>query len=250
MRLFNIIFKIAMIKIKAFFYRFFYGINEKNEMGFSMIPEFGKGENYDVLNKGGIIDIVHHPYPDNYIYPYNYKYGTIRLIPYKANHGIMVEYINEKGEMKSRGICDYSFFINQLNGTGTTNIGMGRIEGLNTNVVQNSQQNVSVNLPVGGTFENFTIPVSQEIIDRINNSSPVGMSSRWESGTITSNGGYGAQVLSSDFVLDPFGVDSVDSVDNSNKKLKSKRKKRKLKPKINIEQVKDNNVNSIGGLEV
>lgn len=95
--------------MRRLYYRIFHGIKIDGFSG-SILPEFGKGKFVDVLKKGSYIDIVSHTdYP-------NCKKGTIRIIPVQYNHGVMVEFINENGNMEWRGLCDYRRFY--LEGAG------------------------------------------------------------------------------------------------------------------------------------
>ena len=68
----------------------------------SMLPSLGKGKYVDVFRRGNCIEIHDH-HSDS-------KPFTIRLIPYQPNHGVMVEYINDKGNVGWRTHCDSRMF--------------------------------------------------------------------------------------------------------------------------------------------
>lgn len=77
--------------------RFWYKLKYKIEFGFngSMLPKTGKGKFVSVYRKGDYIDIINEK-----------DSNFIRLIPYKPNHGIMVEkWVNNK--LKSRNLLCY-----------------------------------------------------------------------------------------------------------------------------------------------
>ena len=99
--------------------RLYYKIRYNLYIGFgngSTLPRCGKGLFVDVIKKGEIIDIVsHNDIP-------NIKRGTIRLIPYQPNHGVMVEFINEDGHIQGRTHCDYRKFYEIVNGISESNM--------------------------------------------------------------------------------------------------------------------------------
>lgn len=69
----------------------------------SMLPSLGKGKYVDVLRRGQCIEIRDHSNEsDKFI---------IRLIPYRPNHGVMVEYVNKRGEIGWRVVCDSRQFL-------------------------------------------------------------------------------------------------------------------------------------------
>lgn len=72
-------------------YRWRYGIRVPP----SMLPKLGKGRFVDVERRGPCIDITDHD-----------EQGTIRLIPYQPNHGVMVEFW-DKGRVRWRTPLDY-----------------------------------------------------------------------------------------------------------------------------------------------
>jgi hypothetical protein len=74
-----------------------YGVQEGYD---GMLAEFGRGEFVSVLRRGPYIDIVSHENPP----------GTIRLIPYQPNHGVMVEARDEDGKIFWRTHMDYRDF--------------------------------------------------------------------------------------------------------------------------------------------
>lgn len=85
----------------GWYYNFRYGF----EMGLdgTMIPHTGKGKYVSVFTKGKVIQIKHES-------GYNDLEGVeIRIIPYKDNHGVMVEKW-KNGKMYGRNLLD----INQL----------------------------------------------------------------------------------------------------------------------------------------
>lgn len=73
----------------------------------TMLPSLGKGKFVDVLRKGNYLEIISHKNPKLVR-----KAGTIRLIPYQPNHGVMVEYIDEIGQMKWRTHMEFTDFYN------------------------------------------------------------------------------------------------------------------------------------------
>lgn len=91
-----------MRDIRCFWYKVRHGIDIM-KIG-SMLPDTGKGQYVDVFCKGEYIEIVNHS--KNSCTPY----GTIRLIPYRPNHGVMVEYSAPSGRVGWRVHCDYQAF--------------------------------------------------------------------------------------------------------------------------------------------
>ena len=84
---------------KRLFYKFFYGWKLGGFNG-TMIPSTGKGKYVSVYRKGDIIQIVDE----------EGVHDEIRIIPYKQNHGVMIERL-KNGKMHSR----YHLGIDQLN---------------------------------------------------------------------------------------------------------------------------------------
>ena len=70
--------------------------------GGSMLPSLGKGRFVSVWRKGNYIDIVRHELSINEI-----PVGTIRLIPAHYNHGLMVEWLDNKGNVHGRSVLGY-----------------------------------------------------------------------------------------------------------------------------------------------
>jgi len=64
----------------------------------SMLPSLGKGPYVDVVRRGQCIEVRDHHDRD--------KPFTIRLIPFKDNHGVMVEYVHPDGRTGWRTHCD------------------------------------------------------------------------------------------------------------------------------------------------
>lgn len=101
--------------LQRLYYKFIHNIHMDLLNNGSMLPQYSKGEYVDVIKKGGIIDIISH---EDYSYTGTIKHtayrgvkkGTIRLIPYQPNHGVMVEFINENGLLEWRSLCDYRKF--------------------------------------------------------------------------------------------------------------------------------------------
>ena len=94
------------LDLQRLYYRIFHNI-KMGGFNDSFIPHLGKGKFVDVIRKGNIIDIISHTdHP-------NIKQGTIRLIPYQENHGVMIEFINVEGEMEWRTHMDYDFFYSK-----------------------------------------------------------------------------------------------------------------------------------------
>jgi len=87
--------------VKSFWYRIRYRI----KIGYdgTLLPTLGRGKFVDVIKKGSFIDIINHSSDTTN--------GTIRLIPYQCNHGVMVEYITPKGEVSWRVHCSYDDFF-------------------------------------------------------------------------------------------------------------------------------------------
>jgi len=97
--------KKIIIILRSLYYKIFYGIETMGFAG-SPLPEYGKGKNVSVFKKGGYIDIIKHRTLSKEV-----PCGTIRLVPYQPNHGVMVEYINERGNILSRVVCSYDEFL-------------------------------------------------------------------------------------------------------------------------------------------
>lgn len=66
-----------------------------------MPAEFGKDKYVSVERRGPYVEITSH-HQDNGV-----PAGKIRLIPYQPNHGLMVEFHDEKGQICWRTHCDY-----------------------------------------------------------------------------------------------------------------------------------------------
>lgn len=80
------------------YYKYIHGF----DMSFNgtMVPKTGKGQFVSVYQKGKIIQIIDE----------EGRYDEIRIIPYKENHGVMVE-TWRNGKMRGRSLLD----IIQLN---------------------------------------------------------------------------------------------------------------------------------------
>lgn len=79
----------------------------------TMLPQFGKGKFVSVHRKGPFIDIVCHERSNKSLVPA----GTIRLIPYQPNHGVMVEYINPVTDhVETRYHLDYDALYRHCHG--------------------------------------------------------------------------------------------------------------------------------------
>ena len=90
-------------KIKSTWYEMRWGI-KTGSYDDSMLPDLGKGKFVSVEQKGAYIDITSHcDYPQ-------VSKGMIRLIPYQPNHGVMVEFHDERGKIRWRTHCDYRTF--------------------------------------------------------------------------------------------------------------------------------------------
>lgn len=91
--------------IKADIKRLYYSTVHKLDMGENgtMIPVTGKGKYVSVFTKGQIIQIKHES---------GYKhleFDEIRIIPYKDNHGVMIERF-KNGKMRDRNLLDIGQF--------------------------------------------------------------------------------------------------------------------------------------------
>jgi hypothetical protein len=89
---------------KRLYYSKIHKFNMDGLNGGTMIPKTGKGKFVSVFTKGQIIQIKHES---------GYKeleFDEIRIIPYKENHGVMVERL-ANGKMVDRNLLD----INQFN---------------------------------------------------------------------------------------------------------------------------------------
>ena len=84
---------------RKLWYRLKYGI----EFGLdkTLLPDYGEGSFVSVFRKGDLIDIVAHKRMNNV------STGTIRLVPCRYNHGMMVEYWGDNGELHWRTHLDY-----------------------------------------------------------------------------------------------------------------------------------------------
>lgn len=71
----------------------------------AMFATFGKGRFVDVTRTIDGRVVIH----SHTKYPFAPK-GTILLIPYKDNHGVMVEFINESGTSEWRNHMSYQDF--------------------------------------------------------------------------------------------------------------------------------------------
>ena len=92
--------------LRSDFLTWYYKIRYGWEMGLdgTLIPKTGKGKYVSVFTKGKVIQIKHES-------GYNDLEGVeIRIIPYKGNHGIMVEKW-KNGKLHGRNLLD----IEQLN---------------------------------------------------------------------------------------------------------------------------------------
>ena len=90
-------------KIRPFIYKLRTGIETQKYDG-SMMPIFQKGEYVSVFKKGNHICIqAHHKFP-------GCETGTIRLIPYQPNHGVMIEFVSDQGKIEWRTHCSYKEF--------------------------------------------------------------------------------------------------------------------------------------------
>lgn len=88
--------------IASDFKRWYYSkIHKFNMGGFNgtMIPKTGKGKFVSVYTKGQIIQIKHESGYENL------EFDEIRIIPYKENHGVMVERFTN-GVMRDRNLLD------------------------------------------------------------------------------------------------------------------------------------------------
>lgn len=70
--------------------------------GGTILPSLGRGRFVSVLRKGNYIDIVRHVSIVDKI-----PIGTIRLIPVNYNHGLMVEWLDERGYVHGRSVLGY-----------------------------------------------------------------------------------------------------------------------------------------------
>ena len=85
--------------LQRLYYRVFHNIISKDFN--SLLPTLGRGKFVDVIRRGSLIDIISHSdCPDT-------KQGTIRIIPCQYNHGVMIEFINQQGQMEWRTHMDY-----------------------------------------------------------------------------------------------------------------------------------------------
>jgi hypothetical protein len=103
---------------KRFYYSKLYGFNMGGFNG-TMIPETGKGKYVSTYRKGDIIQIKNESGYEHL------EYDEIRIIPYKPNHGVMVE------RFKDGKLCDrHHLDIVQFNKTKmfSTNIEIDPIE--------------------------------------------------------------------------------------------------------------------------
>lgn len=83
-------------RIKIKWYKLRYNIIIRHDE--SMLPSLGKGKYISVLQKGNFLDITDSSSTE-----------FIRLIPYKPNHGIMVEF-HKNGKVNLRASMDLKFF--------------------------------------------------------------------------------------------------------------------------------------------
>lgn len=87
----------ALWRLRRWWHRRVYGVQDIG----GMVAEFGRGRFVSVFRRGPYIDIVSHEEPR----------GTIRLIPYQPNHGVMVESRDEAGRVRWRSHMDYGAFL-------------------------------------------------------------------------------------------------------------------------------------------
>jgi len=87
---------------KKLFYKLLYGW-KVGTYDDTLIPETGKGEYVSVYRKGDIIQIKHERGYNELIY------DEIRIIPYKSNHGVMVERL-KNGKVIDRNHLDIEQF--------------------------------------------------------------------------------------------------------------------------------------------
>jgi hypothetical protein len=84
--------------IKRWYYSKMYGFKMSGMSG-TLIPESGKGKYVSVFSKGEIIQIKHERGYEHL------EFDEIRIIPYKENHGVMVERF-KNGNMVDRNLLD------------------------------------------------------------------------------------------------------------------------------------------------
>jgi hypothetical protein len=84
-------------RLRRWWHRRVYGVQDGID---GMMAEFGRGRFVSVFRRGPYIDIVSHEEPK----------GTIRLIPYQPNHGVMVESRDEAGRVRWRTHMNYGAF--------------------------------------------------------------------------------------------------------------------------------------------
>jgi len=89
--------------IKRFIYSKIYGFNMNGFNG-TMLPKTGKGKFVSVYSKGQIIQIKSESGYDHL------EFDEIRIIPYKENHGVMIERLTN-GVLIERNLLD----LNQFN---------------------------------------------------------------------------------------------------------------------------------------
>ena len=87
--------------IKADIKRLYYSKIHKFDMGGNgtMIPVTGNGKYVSVFTKGQIIQIKHESGYEHL------EFDEIRIIPYKDNHGVMIERF-KNGKMRDRNLLD------------------------------------------------------------------------------------------------------------------------------------------------
>lgn len=89
--------------IKRWYYSVFFGF-KMGALNGTMLPSTGKGKFVSVYSKGSIIQIKHENGYEHL------EFDEIRIIPYKENHGIMIERF-KNGRMFDRRHMD----LKQLN---------------------------------------------------------------------------------------------------------------------------------------
>lgn len=89
--------------LKRLYYSKIHGFNMDGFDG-TLLPTTGKGKFVSVYSKGQIIQIKHESGYEHL------EYDEIRIIPYKENHGVMVEKFKD-GKLHGRDILD----LNQFN---------------------------------------------------------------------------------------------------------------------------------------
>lgn len=88
---------------KRWYYSTIHKFNMDGLYGGTMMPKTGKGKFVSVYTKGQIIQIKHESGYENL------EFDEIRIIPYKENHGVMVERFTN-GVMRDRNLLDIEQF--------------------------------------------------------------------------------------------------------------------------------------------